>query len=54
MKFKCCICDGTFNGYGNNPWPVVEDKNARCCDQCNETKVIPARIVQIMERSSGN
>ena len=53
MEFKCCICGRTFNGYGNNPWPVVNDVYARCCDQCNEVEVIPARILQIMENSSG-
>lgn len=53
MEFKCCICGRTFNGYGNNPWPVVNDPEARCCDQCNDEKVIPARILQIMENGSG-
>ena len=53
MEFKCCICSRTFEGYGNNPWPVVNDPEARCCDQCNDEKVIPARILQIMENRRG-
>ena len=39
----CCICGKPLNGSGNNPWPYVKDKNARCCDECN-AKVIAARI----------
>ena len=42
---KCCICGKEINGYGNNPWPVDDNENARCCDDCNTTKVIPARII---------
>lgn len=40
----CCICGEKFRGWGNNPWPVVKDDNASCCDECNATVVIPARI----------
>ena len=43
-KYKCCICGKEFVGYGNNPWPVVKDENARCCNGCNNEKVIAARI----------
>lgn len=45
--FKCCICGGFFYGYGNNPYPVVEDEDARCCDACDSTVVISARIEQM-------
>ena len=40
----CCICGAEIKGYGNNPAPVVLDEGARCCDECNATVVIPARI----------
>ncbi len=41
--FKCCICDELIlNEYGNNPWPVKD--TGKCCNICNETEVIPARI----------
>ena len=41
--FKCCICDELIKGqYGNNPWPVKD--SGKCCDDCNMTDVIPARI----------
>ena len=39
----CCLCGGVYDHYGNNPWPLVEDDAARCCDRCNQDKVIPAR-----------
>lgn len=42
--FECCLCHQKFKGYGNNPYPLVTDKGARCCDKCNYEKVIPARI----------
>lgn len=53
QKFKCCICGEEFEGYGNNPAPVVEDEDARCCDGCNLASVIPARFDEIMKRRSG-
>lgn len=39
--WKCCICGRKFTGWGNNAQPV---KDGKCCDTCNFTKVIPARI----------
>lgn len=41
---KCCICGKDIQGWGNNALPV---KDGICCDECNEKKVIPARIVQL-------
>ena len=43
-KQKCCICNRTFEGYGNNPAPLSH--NGRCCDECNLHRVIPARYVR--------
>ena len=43
-KHKCVICGHDFEGYGNNAEPV---KPGICCDECNETKVIPARLKQL-------
>jgi len=40
----CSICQRDINGYGNNAWPVNE---GRCCNDCNTTVVIPARIAQL-------
>lgn len=41
---KCCICGKEFEGYGNNPWPINNDPEERCCDECNMKVVIPERI----------
>ena len=41
-KKTCCICGKTFDGYGNNPYPVKD--NGVCCDGCNNDVVIPKRI----------
>jgi len=46
----CCLCgqpcepwhEGS-TGYGHNPHPYGEEGD-RCCNTCNETKVIPARL----------
>src|SRR6516162_4742618 len=34
----CSICGGAIVGFGNDAWPVNDD---RCCDQCNAERVIP-------------
>ncbi len=41
-SFECTICKGEFEGWGANPQPLV--LNGMCCDNCDKTKVIPARI----------
>ena len=38
---KCKICNKTIFGHGHNAQPVT---NGRCCDVCQDTKVIPARM----------
>lgn len=46
---KCCWCGKEFTGYGNNPYPLVKEQGARCCDECNEI-VIFERIRQITNK----
>lgn len=46
-RYTCCICGRVHTGWGNNPWPVVDKDDAECCDECNTTVVIPARIAQV-------
>jgi hypothetical protein len=48
----CCICGKEFEGWGNNPYPVVKDEDARCCGDCNAMYVIPARLEALAERES--
>jgi len=52
-SYRCCICGKAFVGFGNNPWPVTNDADARCCDSCNAGIVVPTRIRQVMEKHSG-
>jgi hypothetical protein len=40
---KCCLCGIQFVGFGNNPYPLKDEKHD-CCNDCNTTKVIPARL----------
>lgn len=53
LKFTCCICGKQFEGYGNNPAPVKSE--GECCDNCNFSVVLPARILGIkkMKESAG-
>ena len=51
--YKCCICGFKFTGYGNNPWPVSEDPEDLCCDECNYKKVIPERIREYQRSKDG-
>lgn len=43
-RFICCLCGKEETGWGNNPAPVSK-ADARCCDMCNATLVIPARML---------
>ena len=43
-RIICCLCHKPIIGYGNNPWPISTNPEDRCCDVCNYTKVIPARL----------
>jgi hypothetical protein len=42
---KCIICHDELRGFGNNPEPL-HPINFRCCDYCNDTKVMPSRMHQ--------
>lgn len=52
-EYVCCICGKAFTGWGNNPYPVVKDEDARCCDDCNAMYVIPARIEALSNSNEG-
>lgn len=45
-KGVCCLCGKRYEHCGNNPYPLCDedDYTSRCCDTCNWTKVIPARL----------
>lgn len=44
----CCFCGRVIPYWvSNNPYPVDTDPMARCCDMCNELKVIPARLEKL-------
>lgn len=49
MKDKkiCCICKKPFEGYGNNPAPVMD--GGECCDKCNADVVLPIRLAQAVK-----
>lgn len=50
---KCNLCGKEIKGFGNNPDPLIENDDDRCCDECNDKYVIPMRIYMLehkMER----
>ena len=42
----CVICKEEFTGWGNNPSPIKDE--GECCDTCDNEKVIPARIENVI------
>ena len=62
---KCCLCGGDieeqftpegvmFWDQGNNPAPLSTVEGARCCGECNMTKVLPARLKGLFNPAIGN
>lgn len=47
---KCCIYGEKFTGWGNNPAPVKT--RGECCDACNSSVVVPARLAQFFGSKS--
>ena len=41
----CCICGKSMGGYGNNAQPLY---NGRCCDDCNNSYVMPSRFMSYL------
>lgn len=49
-KHICCLCDKEFEGYGNNPYPISTNENDTCCNDCNMSVVIPARMEMLAHK----
>ncbi len=49
MESRCCICGEELNWYGNNPDPVDDFEEGKCCDVCDKVLVIPFRQLQSMQ-----
>lgn len=46
----CCFCGKECEDeFGNNPYPANTEEDARCCNDCNTTIVIPERIKKISD-----
>lgn len=50
-KQVCVICNKEFEGWGNNAEPV---KEGVCCDECNNSVVISARIFGMYNNDKEN
>jgi hypothetical protein len=42
----CSLCGARYEDYGHNPEPLRK-LTERCCEECNETRVIPARRARL-------
>ena len=42
-ELECCICHGAAAYPGHNPFPLKDSRD--CCDNCNNTLVIPVRLL---------
>lgn len=51
-KKICCICGKPYRGYGNNPEPVKSE--GRCCDECNKTIVLRAKVRELKRVRDAN
>jgi hypothetical protein len=43
---QCSLCGRSFTGHGHNPAPL-QSTDQPCCDSCNATLVIPARLAAL-------
>jgi hydrogenase maturation factor HypF (carbamoyltransferase family) len=41
-KRICVLCKKDYKEFGNNAYPLAE---GQCCDKCNNSKVIPRRLL---------
>lgn len=51
-RIKCCLCGKNIEGFGNNPYPLKNE--GKCCDDCNWSLVIPARVIEIYNKECKN
>jgi len=47
MSKLCVLCSEYFEEHGHDAMPI---RHGRCCNRCNSTRVIPARLKQQMKQ----
>lgn len=52
VSFKCALCESEAVGHGHSTWPIGHSLFERCCDECNNEFILPARkeILESNER----
>ena len=45
-RINCVLCEAPIKDFGHNPDPV--STTGRCCESCNFSLIIPARIKQLV------
>ena len=46
-KGICSICGKEYTNWGNNAYPI---NDGTCCNDCNTSKVIPARLGKLLNK----
>ena len=49
---KCCLCGHTFPYEGYNPWPIVKEKGAVCCEYCFDYWVMLEHEIRAEENAA--
>ena len=45
---KCIFCGKEIKSNASNScWPIYTDVSVRCCNNCNMSKIIPARFAMM-------
>lgn len=44
---RCILCGKQFSEYGNNPEPLAKFEEGKACNECDDLKVVPARLRRI-------
>ena len=47
----CSLCGSCYTHGGHNPWPLRKFR-ARCCQDCRDLLVIPARLRAMIEEQT--
>ena len=45
----CVLCGTPFTEFGNNPWPLATLEDGQCCNDCNGSRVLPARLARLVK-----
>jgi len=51
-NIKCCFCKQDAGEFGNNPEPIFDQGEGRCCNECNWKLVLPTRLLAVTDQDA--